>query len=74
MTVAQAQSEKSPYSEMAPLDRYLIAGKDAEIALARSAAPTSISSEAEVMVLEKEKGAVKSPLLFYLVDAENQAS
>jgi len=54
MTVAQAQSEKSPYSEMAPLDRYLIAGKDAEIALARSAAPTSISSEAEVMVLERD--------------------
>jgi len=54
MTVAQAQPEKSPYTEMAALDRYLIPGKDAEIALARSAAPTSISSEAEVMVLERD--------------------
>ena len=53
MTVAQAQPEKSPYPGMAPLDRYLIPDEDAEIALARSAAPTSISSEAEVMVLKR---------------------
>ena len=53
MTVAQAQPEKSPYPSMAPLDRYLIRDRNAEIALARSAAPTSISSEAEVMVLER---------------------
>jgi hypothetical protein len=61
MTVAQAQSIKSPYTEMAPLDRYLIEDRDAEIALARTGAPASISSEAEVMVLGRNgyTGAVK---------------
>jgi hypothetical protein len=36
---------------MAPVDQYLISEKDSEIALARSAAPKSISDAAEVMVL-----------------------
>jgi len=39
---------------MAPLDQYLIADEKAEIALARSAAPGSISAAAEVMVLGHE--------------------
>jgi hypothetical protein len=47
---AQAQDAKTPYPNMAPLDQYLM-GRDAEIALARSAAPESISRDAEVMVL-----------------------
>ena len=51
MTVAQSQPEKSPYPAMAPVDRYLIPDKDAEIALARTAAPASVSGEADVMVL-----------------------
>lgn len=51
IAVAHAQPEKTPYPAMAPLDRYLIPDKDAEIALARSAAPPSIANEAEVMVL-----------------------
>src|SRR5262245_49148760 len=51
---AQAQSEKAPYSSMAPLDQYLISDQNSEIALARSAAPSSISDEAEVMVLGHE--------------------
>jgi len=38
---------------MAPLDQYLIQDKSAEIALARSSAPPSISGKAEVMVLER---------------------
>jgi hypothetical protein len=38
---------------MAPLDAYMMADRDAEIALARSAAPASIAAEAEVMVLGK---------------------
>jgi len=42
---------KAPYPNMAPLDQYLMADRDAEIALARSAAPASISSDATVMVL-----------------------
>jgi hypothetical protein len=36
---------------MAPLEQYLIADRNAEIALARSAAPESISHDAEVLVL-----------------------
>jgi hypothetical protein len=36
---------------MAPLDAYLIADQNAEIALARTAAPASISDQADVMVL-----------------------
>ena len=38
---------------MAPLDQYLMADRNAEIALARSAAPTSISGDATVLVFEK---------------------
>jgi hypothetical protein len=48
---AHAQDAKTPYPSMAPLDQYLIADPSAEIALARSAAPDSISHDAEVMVL-----------------------
>ena len=48
---AQAQDPKAPYPSMAPLDQYLIADRDAEIALARTAAPSSISRDATVMVL-----------------------
>jgi len=47
---AQAQDAKTPYPSMAPLDQYLME-RDAEITLARSAAPDSISRDAEVMVL-----------------------
>jgi hypothetical protein len=36
---------------MAPVDQYLMQDRDAEIALARSAAPESISRDAEVLVL-----------------------
>lgn len=49
---ALAQDPKSPYPNMAPLDQYLME-RNAEIALARSAAPASISQDAEVMVLGK---------------------
>jgi hypothetical protein len=47
----QAQNAKAPYPSMAPLDQYLITDRNAEIALARSAAPAAISSDAEVLVL-----------------------
>jgi hypothetical protein len=47
---AQAQAAKAPYPSMAPLDQYLME-RNAEITLARSAAPESISQDAEVMVL-----------------------
>lgn len=42
---------QAPYSAEAPLHQYMMSSKDAEIALARSAAPASISSAAEVLVL-----------------------
>ena len=48
---AIAQDAKAPYPSMAPLDQYLMADRNSEIALARSAAPESISRDAEVMVL-----------------------
>jgi hypothetical protein len=46
-----AQDGKMPYPAMAPLERYLMADRDAEMALARSAAPPSISRDADVLVL-----------------------
>ncbi len=47
---AQAQDAKAPYPRMAPLDKYLME-RNAEVALARTAAPESISRDAEVLVL-----------------------
>jgi hypothetical protein len=47
----QAQDTKTAYPNMAPLQQYLIPDRDAEIALARTAAPDSISRDAEVLVL-----------------------
>ncbi len=51
---AQAQRNAPPYPRMAPLDRYLMADRGAEIALAKTAAPKAISDSAEVMVLERQ--------------------
>src|SRR6266446_10957042 len=48
---ARGQSAKALYPSMAPLEQYLIADRNAEIALARSAGPESISHDAEVLVL-----------------------
>lgn len=50
---AKTQDTKAPYPSMAPLDQYLMADRNAEIALARSAAPESISSAADVLVLSR---------------------
>ena len=47
---ATAQNAATPYSNMAPVEQYLM-DRTAEIALARSAAPESISRDAEVLVL-----------------------
>ncbi|HKV39466.1 MAG TPA: hypothetical protein VJX67_09655 [Blastocatellia bacterium] len=46
----RAQNIKTPYPSMAPVDQYLM-NRDAEIALARSAGPESITKDAEVLVL-----------------------
>jgi hypothetical protein len=42
----------TPYSKMAPIEQYLM-NRDAEIALARSAAPDAISHDASVLVLTR---------------------
>lgn len=51
VATARAQAPAGAHAEMAPLEQYLIADRNAEIALARSAAPPSISSDASVLVL-----------------------
>lgn len=58
---SSGQAKKTAYPAMASLNGYLIADQKAEIALARSAAPASVSSAAEVMVLWRDgyKTAVK---------------
>lgn len=50
----QAQEAKAPYPTMAPVEGYLIADRDAEIALAKSAAPPALSRDAAVLVLGKD--------------------
>ena len=52
-SACQAQVEKATYPVSAPLEQYLIQDESAEIALARSAAPASLSDSAEVMVLRR---------------------
>jgi hypothetical protein len=46
----RAQDAKGPYPSMAPIAQYRM-DRNAEIALARSAAPASVSNDAEVLVL-----------------------
>jgi hypothetical protein len=48
---SRAQAPATSYAKMAPLEQYLIADRNVEIALARSAAPPSISKDASVLVL-----------------------
>jgi hypothetical protein len=48
---ARSQDATTPYPKMAPIDQYLMTDRGAEIALARSAAPESISHDAEILVL-----------------------
>ena len=47
---ARAEDAKTPYTKMATVDQYMME-REAEITLARSAAPESISADAEIMVL-----------------------
>lgn len=51
---ARAQDAATPYPNMAPLEQYLITDRNAEIALAQSAAPESISHDAEILVLGRQ--------------------
>ncbi|HTU46779.1 MAG TPA: hypothetical protein VMF91_17055 [Bryobacteraceae bacterium] len=49
----RAQTVESKYAQMAPIDEYLETDAEAEIALARSAAPAAISRDATVLVLKR---------------------
>ena len=46
-----AQDAKTAYPNMAPIEQYLMDDRNAEITLARSAAPESVSRDAEILVL-----------------------
>ena len=77
----QAQQAQTAYLKMAPLEQYLMADRNAEMALARSAAPESISRDAEVLVLGRHgyETAVKGKNGFVcmvrtLVDSRNRRS
>src|SRR5579872_6354968 len=77
--VAQAATTppaSAPYSKMAPIEQYLMTDRDAEIALARTAAPDSISREADVMVLGRHgfETAVKGKNGFVCVVARGWTS
>src|SRR5580692_4875927 len=48
---ARAQDSGPLYERMAPIDQYLMTDRNTEIAFARTAAPESISHDAEVLVL-----------------------
>jgi len=50
----QAEGSKTSYPSMAPLDQYLMADRNAEIALARSAAPDAVSGDAKILVLGRQ--------------------
>jgi hypothetical protein len=50
---ACAEDAKPAYPVMAPVEQYLAASASAEIALARTAAPPSVSADASVLVLGK---------------------
>src|SRR5579862_5227264 len=49
--MAQDATTAPSYTKMAPVEQYLMADREAEITLARTAAPESISRDAEVLVL-----------------------
>ena len=51
--VPNAAAQSDPYPKMAPVDQYLME-KNAEIQLARSAAPDSISRDATILVLGRQ--------------------
>jgi hypothetical protein len=61
--VSNAAAQSDPYPKMAPVDQYLME-KTAEIQLARSAAPDSISRDATILVLGRQgyETAVEGPI------------
>jgi hypothetical protein len=59
--LAAAGDAATSYPRMAALDQYLTTDRNAEIALARSAAPETISRDAEIMVLGAHGYEVRMP-------------
>ena len=53
MAFAACAGTVNPYPKMAPINEYLMT-QDAEIAMARSAGPSSISKDADVLVLDRQ--------------------
>ncbi|MGA8556524.1 MAG: hypothetical protein WB630_19085 [Candidatus Acidiferrales bacterium] len=51
MVEGRTQNSQAAYPNISPLDQYLTEDRNTEIAMARSAAPESVSQDAEVMVL-----------------------
>jgi hypothetical protein len=51
LCAAQARDSGRSYERMAPIEQYLMTDRNTEIAFARTAAPESISRDAEVLVL-----------------------
>ena len=51
---ARAQDGQMLYPSMAPVEQYLMTDRNAEIALARSAAPEAISRDATILVLGRD--------------------
>jgi hypothetical protein len=56
----KAQDTTSPYPTMAPIEQYRM-DRDAEIAMARTAAPPSISRDAEILVLGQKNFEIAVP-------------
>ena len=54
LSQVMARDATPSYPKMAPVDQYLMADRGAEIALARSAAPQSISRDATILVLGRK--------------------
>ncbi|MGA7624314.1 MAG: hypothetical protein WCA91_12095 [Candidatus Acidiferrales bacterium] len=50
-SAVRSQESAASYAKMAPIDQYLMTDRNSEIAMARSAAPPSISADAEVLFL-----------------------
>jgi len=59
--LAAAAAAAAPYPAMAPVGEYLMADRAAEIALARSAAPPSVSDRADVYVLGPNGYVIAAP-------------
>ena len=53
-SAVRPQETAASYPKMAPIEQYLMTDRNAEIAMARSAAPASISADAEVRVLGRQ--------------------